>query len=301
VANLREVRDLAKLARSMRRRVHRPSADVRAATVVALQSGGQIVPHPFIPDAPQHVAWDLAGDCVAPRVNDQEGRGHFEAWWGREVRWQPGRTLSLKVRCRQCRPCLKARQKFWTRRVVDETVRAVRTWFVTMTFAPEVRFRLLAETRQRLGASWDNLHPREQHGELIRSAGPLVTRFLKRLRRSGAAFRHVVVVELHQDGFPHFHLLLHEVDELRPVRKAAIEGEWGDFFRDPATGRFKKDEKTGKRLFVPHGIIRPRLVKDARGSAAYIAKYLGKSADARIRASRGYGEFIEASDQDLRF
>ena len=300
MANLREVQNLAKLARSVRSTVRRPAADVRAATVVALQSGGIIVPHPFIPDAPQHVVHDASGDCLAPRLREQDGRGHFEAWLGGKLAWQPARTLSRKVRCRRCANCLRARLRHWLPRVIEETVRALRTWFVTMTFAPEVRYRLETETRLRIGAGWDNLHPAEQHGELLRTVAPLVTRYLKRLRRTGAAFRHFLVVEQHQDGFPHFHVLLHETDPLRPLRKVTIEAEWGDYFRDAVTGIFKKDD-AGKRLFVPHGIIRPRLVKDPRGSAAYVAKYLGKNADARIRASRDYGERDEAAEQTLRF
>lgn len=298
MAGVREVQALASLALK-RRVVRRRASDVRAASVVALQSGGQIAPHPFIADAPQVVSWDLAGDCLSPWVMAQVGEGHFygekdekgnvvsRSFWrsddGASDTWEPGRTLEQKVRCRVCANCLRARGRLWFRRAVVEIKLWPRSWFVTLTFRPEERYRLLMVTRERVGPAYDRLSIIDQFRELLRTIGPLVTKWLKRLRKggfgyAGSRFRYLLVVEKHEDGWPHFHALLHEVSELMPLRKAAIEGQW------------------------PHGFSQVRLVDDARGGARYVAKYLSKDAASRVRASKDYGgELCEPEPAALRF
>lgn len=298
MAGVREVQALASLALK-RRNVRRRASDVRAASQVALQSGGQIAPHPFIPDAPQVVSWDLAGDCLSPWVMAQVGEGHFygekdekgnvvsRSFWrsddGASDTWEPGRTLEQKVRCRVCANCLRARGRLWFRRAVVETKLWPRSWFVTLTFRPEERVKLLYETIARVGGQgpWSRLSAVDRFRELLRTIGPLVTRWLKRLRGPGRAklrFRYLLVVEKHEDGWPHFHALLHEVSELMPLRKAVIQRQW------------------------PHGFSQVRLVDDARGGARYVAKYLSKDAASRVRASKDYGgELCEPEPAALRF
>lgn len=271
MARPQEAQSLVQLAHSKRHVVRRPAADVRAATIVALQSGGQIVQHPFIPDAPQHVVQDLAGDCLRPLRLEQQGEGHFQGVKCRsdDAEWQPNRTLEQKLRCRQCSACLRYRRRMWQRRAVREHRTAVeadrRSWFVTLTVEPGERFRAFAETRQRVGPAWDRLSPRDHAEELLRTLSPLVTRWLMRLRKAGARFRYLLVSEPHRDQFPHFHLIMHEVDALHPLRKEKIEGKW------------------------PHGLTHARLVKDVR-QAFYVAKYLGKTPLSRLRASQHYGD-----------
>lgn len=290
MAGVREVQALASLALK-RRVVRRKASDVRAASVVALQSGGQIAPHPFLADAPQVVSWDLAGDCLSPLVVAHVGEGH---WHGdkelafRHLKgdvWEPMRTLEQKVRCRVCANCLRARGRLWFRRAVVEIRLWPRSWFVTLTFRPEERYRLLLETRQRVGAGYDRLSALDQFRELLRTIGPLVTKWLKRLRKggfgyAGSVFRYLLVVEKHKDGWPHFHALLHEVSELAPLRYDAIVGQWRRH----------------------HGIAECELVKDVRGGARYVAKYLSKDAASRVRASKDYGgELCEPEPAALRF
>ena len=96
---------------------------------------------------------------------------------------------------------------------------------------------------------------------------PEVTRWLKRVRKqSAAALRYLLVVEAHADGFPHFHLVLHETS-LAQVSKRTLEGQWHYGF-------------SSWRL-IPHGEMR---------QVTYVCKYLTKSAQTRVRASRQYGQ-----------
>lgn len=81
--------------------------------------------------------------------------------------------------------------------------------------------------------------------------------------RKKAPFRFLAVFERHKDGFPHLHLLIHEQGQ--PLTKSAIQAEW--------------------RL----GFSQCKLVDQGPKAAFYVAKYLGKDAATRIRASVRYG------------
>src|SRR3546814_8298459 len=90
----------------------------------------------------------------------------------------------------------------------------------------------------------------------------LVRSWLKRVRSvTGVPLRYLLVVEPHDDGFPHFHILMHEQDS--PVRKALLEEQWRS------------------------GFSHWRLVKNEDPRSVYYAcKYLTKSHQTRVRASR---------------
>lgn len=228
------------------------------------------MPHPVYPDAAQHVVWDIAGNCTAPWLLQQVGVGHFQAdkdWT--EAAWQPNRTLCQKVRCRKCAACLRQRARQWRERAIAEWRRAwhagLRTWFVTLTHHPEERYRLKLETEKRVGPGFHRLGPEDQARELFRTAGKLPTRWLKRLRKAGAKFRYLLVTEPHKDGFPHFHLLIHEVDDLNKLTKRLLQSQW-----------------------ARHGFSQAKLVENA-GACSYVAKYLAKSTMNKVRPSRGYG------------
>src|SRR3546814_836309 len=82
---------------------------------------------------------------------------------------------------------------------------------------------------------------------------------------TGVPLRYLLVVEPHDDGFPHFHILMHEQDS--PVRKALLEEQWRS------------------------GFSHWRLVKNEDPRSVYYAcKYLTKSHQTRVRASRRYGQ-----------
>jgi hypothetical protein len=78
---------------------------------------------------------------------------------------------------------------------------------------------------------------------------------------------YLLVAEAHKSGLPHYHLLVHEHDESKPVRARHLKETWRLGFSDV------------------------KLVAQGEESrrAAYAAKYLTKSALARVRASVGYG------------
>lgn len=177
-------------------------------------------------------------------------------------------TLTLFSRCRKCPECLEHRRRLWTARAVDEIKAAQRTWFGTLTVSPDNRFRIMLQAeRERLRAG------RETYGQLEASeqfrlfAGALnrdVTKFLKRCRAIAPGhLRYLLVMEAHKDGFPHAHILIHEVGE--PITKRRLEDQW--------------------RLGFSHW----RLVGDSPQAATYVCKYLNKSALTRVRASQRYG------------
>lgn len=289
----------AALERKRVLRIVQPAANVRALSARALEHGGTVVPHPIRGlDGPQVIRWDIAGDCEAPQQVEIEGQGHFEdlaflKQGNPEPVWFPLRRLSMAVRCRQCEPCLRARRRLWMARAVNEFHLASRVWFGTLTFRPEVRYRLLLQARQRL--AWgglppepgrkpmlvlEQMKPREQFAELHREAGKLVTNYMKAIRKGRARkgypatrFRYLLVVEPHQDWFPHYHALFYEVSELMPLRKSSLEDLW------------------------EHGFTKWKLARDPR-ACSYAAKYLGKFAMARVRASVNFGG--ESASQSLQ-
>lgn len=175
--------------------------------------------------------------------------------------------VEMQGRCRKCAGCMRHRRTLWVARAVDEISVSSRTWFGTLTVAPEWRYRIecLAEMRLREGNEQiRSLAPAEQFQYLADFLGKEATRWLKRLRKK-AKLRYLLVFEAHKDGFPHIHLLLHEGSEA--LRKADLEAQWR------------------------YGFSNWRLVdqRDTR-PAWYVSKYLTKSSLTRVRASQLYGQ-----------
>lgn len=172
------------------------------------------------------------------------------------------------VPCRKCPVCLKLRAKRWAAKASTETRIAPRTWFGTLTVRPEDRFKAKVETEIRLsksGVAFRELPPDEQFQELGKTLQEEVTKWLKRVRKNAKArFRYILVVEKHKDGFPHFHLLLHETGADR-VPKKILENAW--------------------RI----GFSQFRLVDSKSSAPWYVCKYLTKSSLMRVRASQHYG------------
>lgn len=254
-------------------RLVRPAADVLATTRALYDAGKADVVQP------NYVCADLSGRCSSDLVVEQAGYGHLRLGSKGEEKWEPARTLSLKVPCRKCGPCRKARRMLWTDRAVREYRASTRSWFVTLTFRPEERYKLRLQAVKRLrdsGGDFERLSERDQFAELLREYQRPVSLYLMRLRKGLAkrgweltSFRYILVPERHADGAPHFHAILHEVAEDQPLRKARIEEAW------------------------THGVLHARLLKDER-AARYAVKYLGKQDFCgRLRASRHYGEVSE--------
>lgn len=176
--------------------------------------------------------------------------------------------VSFDSRCRKCSNCLAHRRRLWTARASDELKAAHRTWFATLTVSPENRFVAsmnAAASAARAGhGSWRSMSSENQFRYLVEYLNREIDKFLKRVRKSGAPFRYLLVSEAHKDGFPHFHMLIHEA--ALPLTKRLLESNW--------------------RL----GYSQFRLVNNADPrSAFYACKYLAKSAQTRVRASRRYG------------
>ena len=191
---------------------------------------------------------------------------------GREPRPEPPkvRTVVVSVRCRKCPACLNHKRRMWTARAIAEVRQSSRTWFGTLTVAPNGRFwasqvaARASETRR--AERWGMLTPPERTRAIAQVLAPEVTKWLKRVRaEEKAAFRYLLVVEPHLDHFPHFHLLLHERDQ--PVRKSVLERQWG------------------------MGVSHWRLIDKAEPrQAGYCCKYIAKSPLTRVRASGRYGQ-----------
>lgn len=184
--------------------------------------------------------------------------------------------LELATPCRKCDVCLQHRRRLWTARALAETRAAPRTWFGSLTLRPEARLTMLSRARVRYAEN-ETVNPAT--GEIVRDdldalglgaeflalhreISSEITRYLKRVRkRSGASLRYLCVAERHKDGFPHYHMLLHEV--AGHVSWEILSSEW------------------------PLGFEKWKLADKSK--AHYVCKYLAKSSVARVRASLDYG------------
>lgn len=214
--------------------------------------------------------WDISGSCQAPMTRELVSRPlrvRRDLFMGRGA----GVTYSmvLHVRCRRCEACCRLKSAQWRARASDETHRAARTWFGTITISPATHYRLIAVAAARLadgGTVYESLSAAEQFDEVMRELGSETTKYIKRVRaESGAALKYIVVAERHASGVPHLHMLVHEVDRDRPVRERTLSKQWAAL-----------------------GFVKWRLVHDRR-AAAYVCKYIAKSPLARVRASVRYG------------
>lgn len=218
---------------------------------------------------------DMAGNCEQPLVVSTKGAkplnyrtramttGDIKSTEISEVI-----TLETSVRCRQCPSCSKAKAWFWRMRAINEIGAANRTWFATYTFSPvwQVRLRYSAGLRlARSGIDLDALPLDEQHREISGFAIKEFQKYAKRLRKSGANIRYLLVVEAHKSGLPHLHALVHEPSD--PVRHAVLGQQWTCGFSNIKL--VAQDEK--------------------QKAAAYVTKYLTKSLQTRMRGSVGYG------------
>lgn len=211
---------------------------------------------------------DVSKGCEAPVLVHIDGAPDKV---GTAVQGRPEHKVfaELEAPCRKCAVCLNRRRQMWGARGAQETAWSVRTWFGTLTARPEVQVRWLALSRRaaRKGGHGElgSLPVSKQMAFMWQHMGREVTLFLKRIRKeSGVPLRYFVVAEAHKSGLPHAHILLHERGG--EVRKRSLENHWRS------------------------GFSQWRLVEANSPKAAfYVAKYLAKSADARIRASASYG------------
>ena len=203
---------------------------------------------------PPKVNWDVSLHCENPYEVCIESFPHVD--------WRPVQTydyttkdirrIYLDTPCRKCPTCLRNRSRLWAARAKIETMRATRTWMVTLTINPEHRFRfsLIAGSRDYI----------KSYSVISKE----VTKMLKRLRKSGHKFRYLCIAEAHKDGYPHIHMLVHE--GFKAIPKREIQKQW------------------------PYGFTTVKLVDSSPRAARYVTKYMAKDMNTRVRASQKYGK-----------
>lgn len=216
---------------------------------------------------------DLAGNCHSPVTVEYVGRRERFMLKMHEVSprfndpltWESVSVI-MHCKCRQCEACLKKKRIHWYHRAKFEMSVAPRTWFGTLTYAPEeiLRRQILAERKvQASGGDWARLDAEERFKTLLGICSNDVSLALKRLRKaSPGLLRHLTVSERHKSGNPHFHILIHE-RSLNATTHARLKACWTAGFSD-----FKLANSE---------------------AAGYVAKYISKDVTARVRASLHYG------------
>lgn len=212
------------------------------------------------------VRWNAAGRCHSPVYRELVGRSPVSVA-SNTPRTDGRLTVEIEAPCRKCPACLKARAGRWRRRAIAEITSAQRSWFGTLTLAPEWRFNALSRARLRAakqGEDFETYSETDRFRKVCDQIGLELTRWLKRVRKnSGAKLRYCAVYEKHSDGFPHLHLLIHQRTDA-PVTYRHLGDAWA------------------------WGFSNFKLVNDDR-AASYVTKYLSKSMLARVRASIEYG------------
>jgi len=205
--------------------------------------------------------WDISMGCSKPYLITVASHPPENGYMPSQVivdgktRW-----LDIETPCRKCQTCLENRRRLWRRRAVQEIVQSNRTWMGTLTISPHQRFMFSLQAGSR-----------DYHAS-IGIIGKEMTKYYKRLRKADYKFRYLQVAEAHKDGYPHIHVLIHEVSS--PIPKSRLQSE------------------------LPHGFTNFKLVKD-QSAAYYVAKYLAKDARTRIRASQQYGQSVRDLHAEL--
>lgn len=230
-----------------------------------------------------------SGDCEAPiGIKQHSARGRLFVVW--------------LTRCRRCKPCLRAKQFYWSRTAMRWTERTaeagLRTWFGTLTLSPEAQQIALEDARtnwaNRVARAtgeipewWDEVHCDERFRLIREELVGWCKRYWKHLRKGRkrcercypakarkegewdhppASFKYFLVFERHKSGHPHMHFMLHETDA--KIMHKFLKCAW------------------------PHGHTHMKLVKgaDVKKAAFYCAKYLGKAYQSRQIASINYAK-----------
>lgn len=228
--------------------------------------------------------WDVSGSCTDPTHIELAGRlpqeysirigGDWDTIKGLPTanKMRP-HYVDMAVPCRKCASCKSYRAALWQAKASKEFEFALpgRSWFVTLTFRPDVEYRLRATARakERANARPGTKNKEEKYYES--AAYDEVQLALKRLRETAGPFRRLVVAENHKSGVIHYHAILHEqVGHANRVQKRHIQESWA---RNGFSSAKLCDEKAIK----------------------YVTKYLTKADGTyRIRASRFYGEPLTA-------
>lgn len=181
-----------------------------------------------------------------------------------KVKWDAAQEF-ISVRCRRCSGCMRVRQYSWMARAAHEQVFAKRTWFVTYTFRPSERANVM-----RRASALNEGRNSSTTKRLVAASGEYVSDGVKSLRKRNYEFRYLCVPELHKNGFPHWHGLIHD--------------QRGDLTWDVLTDAWA------------HGWSVCKIVRDAN-ALRYVTKYLSKERLGRVRASLSYGSPASLIDE----
>ena len=196
---------------------------------------------------------------------------------------EEGRLVTYIVRCRQCASCLLAKMRYWIAAGVHQTMLTHearrRTWFGTLTFRHEVQQQLLDVAQRKWSESvnassafpqwWEDQQCDYRFALVRNEVVAELQKYWKRLRKAGHKFTYFVAIERHKSGLPHVHWLLHE--SAGPIRKRHLQDKWPlGFTQIKLVGGNSQNAPAPERV------------------AAYVAKYLSKSRQARQIASQGY-------------
>lgn len=158
----------------------------------------------------------------------------------------------------------------WAARAMHEVRNANRTWFGTFTLSPDSHYamqcRAVIEAASR-AIPTSELDAAEMLKRQSREVEKELTLYMKRLRKQygSRSLRYLLVREKHKSGLPHWHCLIHEIgEEAIKYRTLKLGWTWGH-----TTFKLLEDER----------------------AAFYVAKYLGKSNEGRVRASVRYGRY----------
>lgn len=223
------------------------------------------------PDIPTSYYWDIQGNCINPFVTEWYARNDLTLDRMKDIKRHTRRRLDLRIRtrCRACQNCRNQRRNLWYARARSEIIASPRSWFGTLTIAPEHQdhFELLAKKASKSkSVDWYTLSSRRQFQKIYEQISPEITRYLKRVRKkTKGKLRFVLVAEKHKSGKPHFHMLVHQ-DGAIPITYRDLSEQWHLGFTN-----FKLVDK-------------PEI-------AGYISKYISKAILCRVRASLKYGKY----------
>ena len=218
--------------------------------------------------------WSCAPRCDKPVTVTFAGR-EDDPGSGLRVMRRPTIYVDVETKCRQCEPCLRQRAARVRVAALDMYRSSARTWFLTLTFRPDELYYIRARISTRLAALGQcadghvmlpaELSAEDRWREYQAEAYREVKGFFKRLRERAPStpIKYLSVCEKHESGEPHFHILLHEMDASAPIRHKQIKGSW------------------------IAGFSAAKLVVDPR-QVSYVAKYLSKSLECRVRHSNDY-------------
>lgn len=237
----------------------------------------------------------------------------------------------VKVRCRKCETCMKARRIGWAVRGNREVRAATRSWFITQTLKPELMHQACE------AAKADRAKAVEQYDQEL---SDWTDAWVRWNAAEDALHHHGVVHDVPRPSSKRpvppatefefqarqCHRLL--VNALKRIRKGGYFNSDDGQLMEQATATFRYvcvwEKHTGEGVYrgLPHchillheqgtpiakrwlvkqlaqiGHCKPRLVRDRVKAIWYVVKYLTKADEAKIVASLHYGVTDENQEGD---